>query len=92
MGSSFLTEIMLWRRLDLPGHEIARLEANNDGWKLSGTAIFLSQLGPSKLEYVVSCDAAWWTNSAPVRGRIGAQEIVLNLTADPERRWHLKRS
>jgi hypothetical protein len=44
-----MTEIMLWRRLDLPGHEIARLEALDDGWKLFGTAIFAYQRAPSKL-------------------------------------------
>ena len=62
-----MIEIMLWRRLDIPGHEIARLEMLDDGWKLSGTAIFASQQGPAKLDYVVNCDAAWRTNSAQVR-------------------------
>ena len=52
-----MTEIMLWRRLDLPGHEIARLEALDEGWKLFGTAIFAYQRDPSKLDYVVICDA-----------------------------------
>jgi uncharacterized protein len=84
-----MTEIILWRRLDLPGHEIARLETLNDGWKLSGTAIFASQQGPSKLDYVVICDAAWWTNSAHVKGVIGVQEIDLTVSVDAERRWRL---
>ena len=53
-----MTGIMLCRRLDLPGHEIANLEMLDDGWKLSGTAIFAAQQGPAKLDYVVNCDAA----------------------------------
>jgi uncharacterized protein len=84
-----MTEIMLWRRLDLPGHEIARLGALDDGWKLAGTAVFAHQQGPSKLDYVVICDAAWRTNAAQVRGMIGGREIDLSVSVDAERRWRL---
>ena len=48
-----MTEVVLWRRIDLPGHEIARFDALDDGWKLSGTAVFMSQQGPTKLDYAV---------------------------------------
>jgi len=46
-----MTEIMLWGSLDLPGQEVARLEALDDGWRLFGTAIFACQHHPSKLDY-----------------------------------------
>jgi uncharacterized protein len=65
------TEIILWRRVDLPGYEIATLDALDEGWRLSGTAIFSSERGPCKLEYVVICDSSWRTNSAQIRGVIG---------------------
>jgi hypothetical protein len=84
-----MTEIMRWRRLDLPGHEIARLEALEDGWKLFGTAIFAYQRDPSELNYVVICDAAWRTKSAKVEGVIGSREIDVTVTVDANRRWHL---
>jgi hypothetical protein len=80
---------MLWRRLDLPGHEIARLDPLDDGWKLSGTAVFSSQQGPSKLDYAVICDLSWWTNSAQVRGLVGDHEVDLNVSVDAERRWRV---
>ena len=83
-----MTEIMLWRRLDLPGHEIARLEALDDGWKLFGTAIFAYQRDPSKL----TCDATWRTKSAKVKGVIGSREIDVTVTVDTNRRWHLGRT
>jgi hypothetical protein len=82
-------EIMLWRRFDLPGHEIARLVALDEGWKLSGTAVFVSQQGPSRLDYLVICDRAWWTNSAQIKGMIGGKEIDLSVSVDAERRWRL---
>jgi uncharacterized protein len=84
-----MTEIMLWRRLDLPGHEIARLEALDDGWKLFGTAIFTYQRDPFKLDYVVICDATWRTKSAKVKGVIGSREIDVTVTVDTNCRWHL---
>jgi len=84
-----MTEIMLWRRLDLPGHEIARLEALDDGWKLFGTAIFAFKRDPSKLDYAVICDANWRTKSAKVKGMIGSREIDVTVTVDTNRRWHL---
>jgi len=84
-----MTEIMLWRRLDLPGHEIASLEPLEEGWKLSGTAIFASQPGPARLDYTVVCDSAWRTNSARVSGAIGHKEIDLIIVVDAARRWRL---
>jgi hypothetical protein len=84
-----VTDTVLWRRLDFPGHEIARLEALDDGWKLAGTAIFADQHGPSSLDYVVICNKSWWTNSAQVRGMIGGREIDLSVSVDAQRRWRL---
>jgi hypothetical protein len=84
-----MTEIILWRRLDLPGHEIARLDARDDGWKLSGTAIFACQPGPARLDYVVICDSAWRTNLARVSGAIGRDEIDLTIAVDAGLRWSL---
>ena len=45
-----LTEHMLWRRLDVPGHELVLLETLCGGWKLSGTAIFGDSNNPAKLD------------------------------------------
>ena len=84
-----MTDTILWRRLDLPGHEIAMLDAVDGGWKLSGTAVFLSQQGPSKLDYAVICDANWRTNSARISGVIGGDTVSRIVTVDAQRRWHL---
>jgi hypothetical protein len=64
---------MLWRRLDVPGHEVARL----DGRRLRGTAVF----DETSLSYDITCDEAWHTRHATVRGWIGTREIDLTLTA-----------
>lgn len=80
---------ILWRRLDLPGHELARLEAREDGFALSGTALFLHEGRPCCLEYAVTCDPAWRTVSARVRGAMGDREVELDITVDEARCWRL---
>lgn len=82
-----MTELMLWRRIDLPGHELGRLTATADGWRLSGTAVFLHERRPCKLDYVVSCDRTWHTVSAHVGGLVGRQNVDLRISVDATRRW-----
>jgi hypothetical protein len=51
---------ILWRRLDRPGHEAARLFAENSLWHLAGTAVFAHPAteGQScRLDYLIICDA-----------------------------------
>lgn len=82
------TNTVLWRRLDLPGHEIATLE-KLECWKLYGTALFLSEQGPSKLNYVVICNSSWRTTSAEIGGEIGSNEVNLAVSVNTERKWYL---
>ena len=82
-------EFILWRRIDVPGHEVATLDSLSDGWRLSGTALFLSEFGPSKLDYAVFCDSEWRTQSAQVAGMIGNQSVNLAISVDSERKWYL---
>lgn len=84
-----MTDIILWRRLDQPGHEIGKLTPRNDGWELSGTALFMHEMRPCKLDYRVMCNPAWETNSAHVRGSIGKHDIDLNVSIDTQQRWFL---
>jgi uncharacterized protein len=83
---------MLWRRLDLPGHEIATLDALDDGWELSGTAIFSSQRGPSRLNYVVLCDSTWRTSWAQVRGSVGDRGVDLTVSVNAQRSWYVNKA
>jgi len=85
---SAMTETILWRRIDVPGHEIATLEVLDNGWKLAGTAIFFCPNAPTRLDYVVICDELWRTRSAQVKGIIGSRTIELAISVDAERRWY----
>jgi uncharacterized protein len=66
---------MLWRRLDVPGHDACRLDLHGHGWSLAGTAVFRDAAGIARLDYEVATDAAWVTQRARVRGWIGVRRI-----------------
>jgi hypothetical protein len=84
-----MTETVLWRRLDLPGHEFATLDELDQGWKLSGTALFSWEQGPTRLDYTVICDSVWRTDSAQIKGVIGSHRVNLTVSVDAGRRWRL---
>jgi uncharacterized protein len=84
-----MSVIILWRRLDLPGHEIASLDQLDHGWKLSGTALFSCEEGPTKLDYVILCDSVWRTESAKIIGVIGNRRVDLSVSVDVLRKWRL---
>src|SRR5258705_12371324 len=48
-------EMVLWRRLDRPGHEAARLIFHDPFWHLGGTAVFDHEGVPCRVEYLVAC-------------------------------------
>ena len=78
----------MWRRLDHPGHEAARLVHHAPFWQLGGTAVFLLDR-PCRLEYQIVCDAAWRTLHGRVSGWYGAEPVRAELYTDTARRWTL---
>lgn len=80
---------ILWRRLDEEGHEAARLSRESAGWLLNGTAVFALSGLPCRLDYRVSCDEAWVTRGATVRGWIGDAVVAVDLAVDAARRWRV---
>jgi hypothetical protein len=75
---------VLWRRLDCPGHEAARV----DGTTIRGCAVFAHDGQPCALSYEVECDDAWRTRRAMVRGFLGTRDIDVRIDVDGER-WLL---
>lgn len=80
---------LLWRRLDHPGHEAARLTQHESGWQLEGTAVFVHEQNPCCLAYQVLCDAAWQTVTGRVAGWVGDTAVAVEIAVDAERRWFL---
>src|SRR6185503_4239881 len=82
-------EILLWRRVDEPGHETARLVYHEPFWQLGGMAVFASEGKACRLEYSIACDAAWRTLHVAVAGWVGPRRIRFRLVANPQRAWQL---
>lgn len=80
---------VLWRRLDQPGHDCARLVFHDAQWHLTGTAVFAESRQPCRLDYRVVCDGSWRTLSGSVAGWRGNQAISVELRVDGARRWRL---
>jgi uncharacterized protein len=84
-----MDQSILWRRLDQPGHEFARLISHGSDWNLSGAAVFAHQQQPCRLDYLVVCDPAWRTLSGRVAGWVGDRRIQTEVAVDATGRWRL---
>lgn len=80
---------IIWRRLDKPGHESARLFLSDSRWNLAGTAVFVHDQQPCRLDYSLFCDSDWRTLSGRVTGWVGDELIGVEIEVDPTRRWLL---
>ena len=79
---------VLWRRLDRPGHESARLSFRQSRWYLTGTSVFAHDQQACRLDYRVECDAEWRTLSGRVAGWVGSGEVDVELSV-ASGRWRL---
>jgi hypothetical protein len=78
---------ILWRRLDQPGHEAARLVFHDPFWQLMGSAAFAQERHPCRVEYLIVCDASWRTLHARVTGWLGSQYAKVELLANSSGQW-----
>jgi uncharacterized protein len=78
-----------WRRVDLPGHESARLERTEAGWELMGRAAFIHEGCDCRLDYRITCDESWRTRGARVTGRVGFMPVDIGVEVDAADQWRL---
>ncbi|HEX6124847.1 MAG TPA: putative glycolipid-binding domain-containing protein [Pyrinomonadaceae bacterium] len=82
----FLRSI-IWRRLDIPGHEWAQASADESESRLYGTAIFVYDGEPCCLEYLIECDSNGETITAEVVGEVGDEMIEIEISVDDDHKW-----
>lgn len=80
---------ILWRRVDTQGLEAARVYGDDDGWYLDGSAIFVHEGSPCRLEYLIECDPDWRTRSATIDGWIGEEVVALEIMVSDEGVWYV---
>ena len=79
--------MILWRRLDLPGHEAAAITQHRNRWNLAGTALFAYRGHSCRLDYEIECDMQWGTRDVTVRGQIGEAPVSIVLSRDSDGGW-----
>ncbi|MEP6493933.1 MAG: putative glycolipid-binding domain-containing protein [bacterium] len=80
--------LILWRRLDLPGHEIAELTSDGDGWQLLGVVLVAHDGRPCRLDYLIDCDAMWTTRAVQIHGHINGAPADLELSRMSDGTWY----
>ena len=80
---------ILWRRVDTPGHEAARVVRDGEGWVLEGASIFAHEGEPVRLGYRIVCDDGWRPWSGGVEGWVGGREVRVDIECDGAGRWTL---
>lgn len=82
-------QFVLWRRLDIPGHEFARLFFDDSCWHSNGTAIFVYDKQPCRINYRLKCNSEWETLAGQVTGWVGEKAIKAEISVDSNRCWLL---
>jgi hypothetical protein len=82
-------QTILWRRLDQPGHESARLFLQGPHWHLVGTSVFSYNRQPCRLDYLVVCNSNWQTFFGRITGWVGDETVEIELSVDSAGRWFL---
>lgn len=80
---------ILWRRLDLSGHEHLRVLQGRGGWMLSGVAVVHLDHMPCRLDYTIQCDEQWKTLGGRVTGWIGDSPVSIRVIVDGQGRWYV---
>jgi hypothetical protein len=78
---------VIWRRLDRPGHEAARLVRQKSQWHLTGTAVFVDEGKACRLDYVVVCNNDWRTVSSRVAGWVGSTAVNVEIMVKGPHWW-----
>ncbi|MBO6834572.1 MAG: putative glycolipid-binding domain-containing protein [Alphaproteobacteria bacterium] len=86
-GSDAIPDTVLWRRIDAEGHDACRLDRIEDGYRLTGMAVWTEPSGGAALRYRVECGPDWRTRSADVDGFHAGSPLELKIRADGQGRW-----
>jgi hypothetical protein len=82
-------ETIVWRRLDLPGHEVATIARASGGWRVEGVAVLVESERPCRVEYEIECDARWLTRRCLIRGHIGGRRVHLDVERSVNGAWSI---
>ncbi|RYD49622.1 MAG: hypothetical protein EOP60_13465 [Sphingomonadales bacterium] len=70
-----MTQTAFWKAIYTRGHDAALLAAAGDGWRLSGTAVFLHEGRPASLGYSLDLNPDWSTRAGRIYGFVGGNTV-----------------
>ena len=73
----------LWRRLDVPGRDAARVSQVATGYQLLGQSVFLDSRGPTALRYRLDLTPTWSTRQGHITGFIGERAVDTRIVRTP---------
>jgi len=79
--------MILWRRVDWPGHDACRLESDASGWQMSGRVAYRQDGVVTALSYHVEHDEDWLCRSAKVSGWAGDRTLDLVIVRQADGTW-----
>lgn len=82
-----LPRAVLWRRIDMEGMDACSFVQRDDGCVISGTALYLDGVRPTKFDYRVHCNSDWSSCSAWVSGWVGSEKKAFSISCDAEGKW-----
>ncbi|MFN2604156.1 MAG: putative glycolipid-binding domain-containing protein [Gemmatimonadaceae bacterium] len=82
---------IIWRRLDIPGHDEAELNSSEDGSVLSGSANFVSNGQDCRFDYRIDCGPDWQTSRCTISGFVGSDSVSMAIERDRAGRWTVDR-
>ena len=80
---------MRWRRLDVPGHEEARIDRTAEGWRLTGNLEATEGTVHAELAYVIDCEHDWRTRRALITGTAHGTTQRFEFVSDGKGHWSL---
>ncbi len=80
-------QTIIWRRIDLPGHESVTMFFDEDTWYLDGASVFLYEGQPCRLDYTIECDEEWNTLAASINGWVGEEVVEVEIEVDEHQNW-----
>lgn len=82
-------ETIVWRRIDIPGHEVATIVPAGDGWRVDGVAVLVESGRPCRIEYEIRCDARWMTQRCVIRGHVAGRPVSLDVARSATGVWSI---